>query len=353
MSRSKRKWDHIQYALSTGQERLTGLDDIMFVHQSLPEIGLENISLNTKIGELLLSSPIFINAMTGGGGEKTLKINRDLARVAKESGMAMAVGSQMSALKNVEEVETYRVVRMENPHGIVIGNLGSEASVDDALRAVEMLEADALQVHLNAIQELAMPEGDRDFSGALRRIEAIVKEIDRPIIVKEVGFGMNREVVAQLYAVGVTVVDVGGFGGTNFAKIENERRKQLLRFFDGWGTSTATAIAEAKDSGCMVDIISSGGIQTSLDIAKSIALGAKAVGIAGYFLKILIKGGIESLLKEVILIHEELSIIMTALGAKTIEELQQVPLIIDGKTHHWSQERNIDTKQYSLRNIHN
>jgi isopentenyl-diphosphate Delta-isomerase len=353
VSRSKRKWDHIQYALSTGQERLTGLDDIMFVHQSLPEIGLENISLNTKIGELPLSSPIFINAMTGGGGEKTLKINRDLARVAKESGMAMAVGSQMSALKNVEEVETYRVVRMENPHGIVIGNLGSEASVDDALRAVEMLEADALQVHLNAIQELAMPEGDRDFSGALRRIEAIVKEIDRPIIVKEVGFGMNREVVAQLYAVGVTVVDVGGFGGTNFAKIENERRKHLLRFFDGWGTSTATAIAEAKDSGCVVDIISSGGIQTSLDIAKSIALGAKAVGIAGYFLKILIKGGIESLLKEVILIHEELSIIMTALGAKTIEELQQVPLIIDGKTHHWLQERNIDTKQYSLRNIHN
>ncbi len=120
-----------------------------------------------------------------------------------------------------------------------------------------------------------------------------------PVIVKEVGFGMNREVVAQLYAVGVTAVDVGGFGGTNFAKIENERRKQLLRFFDGWGTSTATAIAEAKDSGCVVDIISSGGIQTSLDIAKSIALGAKAVGIAGYFLKILIKGGIESLIKEV------------------------------------------------------
>ena len=108
---------------------------------------------------------------------------------------------------------------------------------------------------------------------------------------------MNREVVAQLYSVGVTVVDVGGFGGTNFAKIENERRKHLLRFFDGWGIPTATAIAEAKDSGCVVDIISSGGIQTSLDIAKSIALGAKVVGIAGYFLKILIKGGIEVFIK--------------------------------------------------------
>jgi isopentenyl-diphosphate Delta-isomerase len=353
VSRSKRKWDHIRYALSTGQERLTGLDDIVFVHQSLPGIDLENISLKTKIGELSLNSPIFINAMTGGGGEKTLNINRDLARVARECGIAIAVGSQMSALKNAEEVETYRIVRKENPHGIVIGNLGSEATVDEAQRAITMLEADALQIHLNAIQELAMPEGDRDFSDALRKIEAIVNEIDLPIIVKEVGFGMNKEVVARLYSVGVTAVDVGGFGGTNFSKIENERSQRLLRFFDNWGIPTSVAIAEAKNSGCVLDIISSGGIQTSLDIAKSIALGANVVGVAGYFLKILIKGGMEDLLKEVNLIHEELSIIMTALGAKTIEELQQVPLIISGKTHHWLQERNIDTKQYSLRNIHN
>jgi isopentenyl-diphosphate delta-isomerase len=353
VSRSKRKWDHIQYALSTGQERLTGLDDIVFVHQSLPGIGLENVSLKTEIGELSLSSPIFINAMTGGGGEKTLNINRDLARVASECGIAIAVGSQMSALKNAEEVESYRIVRKENPHGIVIGNLGSEATVDEALRAITMLEADALQIHLNAIQELAMPEGDRDFSDALRKIEAIVNEIDVPIIVKEVGFGMNKEVVARLYSVGVTAVDVGGFGGTNFSKIENERSQRLLRFFDNWGIPTSVAIAEAKNSGCVLDIISSGGIQTSLDIAKSIALGANVVGVAGYFLKILIKGGMEDLLKEVNLILEELSIIMTALGAKTIEELKQVPLIISGKTHHWLQERNIDTKQYSLRNIHN
>jgi len=351
VSRSKRKWDHIQFALSTGQERLTGLDDIMFVHQSLPGIGLEDISLNTKIGELSLSSPIFINAMTGGGGEKTLKINRDLARVAKESGMAIAIGSQMSALKNAEEEETYRIVRMENPHGIVIGNLGSEASVDEAKRAVSMLEADALQIHLNVIQELAMPEGDRDFSGDLKRIEAIVKEIDRPIIVKEVGFGMNKQVVAQLFSVGVKVVDVGGYGGTNFSKIENERRQHLLRFFNGWGIPTAASIAEAKNSGCSIDVISSGGIQTSLDIAKSIALGANLVGIAGYFLKILVKEGLESLMKEVDLIHEELSFIMTALGTRTIKELQQAPLVISGRTHHWLQERNIDTKQYSLRNI--
>ena len=142
MSRSKRKWDHIQYALSTGQERSTGLDDIMFVHQSLPNIGVNDISLNTKIGGLSLSSPIFINAMTGGGGERTQKINQELAIVAKEFGMAMAVGSQMSAIQTLEEVESYRVVRKENANGIIIGNLGSEATLDDAKRAIDMVEAD-------------------------------------------------------------------------------------------------------------------------------------------------------------------------------------------------------------------
>src|SRR3954467_13014741 len=224
MTRSTRKWDHIQFALAKGQDRLTGLNDIVFVHQSLPDIGLRHISLDTKIGELFLSSPIFINAMTGGGGEKTRFINRDLARVAKEYGMAIAVGSQMSALKNAEEEKTYRIVREENPTGIVIGNLGSEATVEDAKRAVEMVEANALQIHLNVIQELTMPEGDRDFSGALKRIEAIVNGIDQPVIVKEVGFGMNKDVVSQLYSIGVTIVDIGGYGGTNFSKIENERR---------------------------------------------------------------------------------------------------------------------------------
>jgi len=351
LSRSKRKWDHIQYALSTGQERSTGLDDIMFVHQSLPNIGITDISLNTKIGELSLSSPIFINAMTGGGGEKTKRINQELAIVANEFGMAMAVGSQMSAIRNPEEQDTYRIVRKENANGIIIGNLGSEASLDDAKRAIDMVEADLLQIHLNVIQELTMPEGDRDFTGALKRIEEIINGIEIPVIVKEVGFGMNKEDVQKLSSIGVRIVDVGGFGGTNFSKIENERRERFLSFFNQWGIPTAAAIVEVNNSGCEMEVIASGGIQTSLDLAKSIALGSNIAGISGYFLKILIKEGFQGLMNEVSFMHEELALIMTALGARTIRDLQQSPLVIGGEIHHWLNERNIDTKQYSTRYI--
>lgn len=349
MSRSKRKWEHIQYALTTGQDRVTGLDDIVFIHQSLPDTGVNHISLDTKIGELSVSSPIFINAMTGGGGERTMRINRDLAAAAKEFGMVMAVGSQMSALKNADEEKTYKIVRRENPNGIIIGNLGSEATVEHAKRAVDMIEANMLQIHLNVIQELTMPEGDRDFTNALKRIEAIVNGLDRPVIVKEVGFGMNQAVVNKLASIGVKAVDVGGYGGTNFAKIENERRQRLLSFFNEWGIPTAAALAEAKNSGTSIDIISSGGIQTSLDIAKSIALGANLVGIAGYFLKVLVKDGLGGLIEEIKLLHEELSLIMTALGTETIIDLQTAPVVISGRTHHWLQERGIDTKKYSQR----
>jgi isopentenyl-diphosphate Delta-isomerase len=203
VSRSERKWDHIRYALETGQKRFTAFDDVQFIHQSLPNINVSDVTFHQKIGELSLSSPIFINAMTGGGGEKTYNLNKQLAMVAKEAGLAMAVGSQMSALKDKSESYTYKVVRKENPSGVLIANLGSEAIPDQAKMAIDMIEANALQVHLNVIQELTMPEGDREFSGALKRIEAIVKEVNVPVIVKEVGFGMSKETVESLSSIGL------------------------------------------------------------------------------------------------------------------------------------------------------
>jgi isopentenyl-diphosphate Delta-isomerase len=351
LSRSKRKWDHIEFALSTGQKRIAGFDDISFIHQSLPDSAVDQVKIETEIGELILSSPILINAMTGGGGERTLKINQQLAMAAAETGLAMAVGSQMAALKDPAERESYRIVRQENPDGVIIGNLGSEADVEQAKRAIEMIEADALQIHLNVVQELTMPEGDRDFRDALKRIESICKNVHVPVIVKEVGFGTNRESAAKLAEAGVAAIDVGGFGGTNFARIENERRERLLSFFNDWGIPTASSILEVKAEDAGACIIGSGGIQSAFDAAKAIACGADAVAMAGYLLKILVNDGFEQLVKEIHNLHGELAFIMTALGAETVKDLQRAPIIISGSTHHWLTERGIDTKRFSQRNI--
>lgn len=351
MSRSERKWDHIRYALETGQKRSTSFDDVQFIHQSLPNINVSDVTFHQKIGELSLSSPIFINAMTGGGGEKTYALNKQLAIVAKEAGLAMAVGSQMSALKDQSERYTYEVVRRENPSGVLIANLGSEATPDQAKMAIDMIEANALQVHLNVIQELTMPEGDREFSGALKRIEAIVKKVNVPVIVKEVGFGMCKETVESLTSIGVSAVDIGGFGGTNFAQIENKRSEKSQAFFNQWGIPTAISISEASHASKSMSIIGSGGVTSSEEIAKGIALGASAIGFAGFFLKILVEEGIDPLYQKISSLHDELTIIMTALGAKTIQELQRAPLMISGQMHHWLNQRGIDTRTYSQRTI--
>ncbi|WP_226679732.1 type 2 isopentenyl-diphosphate Delta-isomerase [Sutcliffiella horikoshii] len=353
MSRAQRKMDHIQHALTTGQVRQTGFDDVMFVHQSLPNLSTTDIQLNTKIGELTLSSPIFINAMTGGGGEKTWEINKALAEVAKNCKVGLAVGSQMSAIKDRDEAATYEIVRKANPNGLIFANLGSEATLDQAKKAVDMLEADALQIHLNVIQELVMPEGDRDFSGALGRIERIVESLNVPVIVKETGFGISRETAKKLVDAGVSVIDVSGYGGTNFSKIENERRTQRLEFFNDWGIPTAASIAEVKHALPDTSIIGSGGIQKPMDIAKAVALGASAVGMAGYFLKVFMEEGQEGLIQLIQQTHEELRWMMTALGASTIEELQQAPVVIKGETYHWLSQRGVDCSVYSNRILNN
>ncbi len=352
MSRSERKWEHINLALEMGQMLGTALEDIHFIHQSLPEINLDDVQFEHSLGELSLSSPIFINAMTGGGGEKTYRINKELAAVAKLTGVPMAVGSQMAAIKDPCERYTYQVVRKENPNGVIIANLGSEAAVEQAMAAIDMLDANALQIHLNAVQELTMPEGEREFSGVLKRIEKIMNKVNVPVIVKEVGFGMSRETVSALASIGVSIVDIGGFGGTNFAEIENKRREESFPFFNQWGIPTAISIIEAASTAVPnLNIIGSGGIRSSLDIAKAISIGADAVGMAGVFLKTLLEKGAESLQKDIERLHKELAVIMAALGARTIAQLKNAPLIISGECNHWLTQRGIDTKSFSQRKI--
>ncbi|WP_027408599.1 type 2 isopentenyl-diphosphate Delta-isomerase [Anoxybacteroides tepidamans] len=349
MNRARRKIEHIKHALSLEHSAANGFDDIALVHQSLPGICTNDVKLATNLGELSLSSPLFINAMTGGGGQATLEINKGLAEAAKERQIAMAVGSQMAAVKDASERASFEIVRRVNPSGIIFANIGSEATVDEAKRAVDMIEANALQIHLNVVQELVMPEGDRDFTGALARIERIVHEVNVPVIVKEVGFGMSKETAQKLADIGVLMVDVGGFGGTNFALIENKRRNKTLPYFNEWGISTTASIVEVSQSSPHLYVIGSGGIQNALDAVKAIALGASAVGVARPFLEALITRGVESLLELVDEWHHDLILIMTALGAKTIEQLKRTPLVIYGNTHHWLTERGFDTKAYSQR----
>ncbi|KIL48075.1 type 2 isopentenyl-diphosphate Delta-isomerase [Jeotgalibacillus campisalis] len=347
MSRAGRKIDHINYALSTASANGAGFEDVKFVHQSLPDCAIDNISLQTKIGELILSSPFFINAMTGGGGDKTKTLNEGLAIAARETGLMLSVGSQMAALKDSTERETYSITRKVNPEGMIIGNLGSEATLDQAKYAVDMIEANALQIHLNVVQELAMPEGDRSFAGALNRIESIVNGLQVPVIVKETGFGMSKETANKLKAAGVSIIDVGGYGGTNFSKIENHRQDRQLAFFNDWGIPTVPSIVETSST--FPSIIASGGISQSIDVIKSLSLGACAAGIAGTFLRILIEHGPEGLIEEINAMKMEQTMIMTALGAKNIVDLRKLPIILSGPTYHWLHMRGLEPDKFARR----
>lgn len=340
--------DHIQYALSTGQSSGTLFEDIRFVHQALPNLGVEDISIHTGTGDLKLKSPVFINAMTGGGGEQTEKLNAMLARAAKETGIAMAVGSQMAAIKDREERASYEIVRKENPEGFIIGNLGSEASVQQAEEAIEMIGANALQIHLNVIQELTMPEGDRDFKGALERIAEIAEKVHVPVIVKETGFGISREAAEKLAGTQIAAVDVSGYGGTNFATIENERRARKLSYFQEWGVPTAAAIIEVKKV-FPKTILASGGIRNAQDMIKAFALGADAAGLAGSFLKTAFEHGESHLISEIESLTEDLRMMMTALGAKNIAELENCPAIISGELYHYLLMRGYDPSVFANR----
>lgn len=346
--RISRKMEHVHHALKLGQSGRQGLSDIKLVHNCLPEASTDTIALTTRIGDLTMSSPIFINAMTGGA-EETETINRSLATVAREKKLAMAVGSQMSAIKNKEVVSSYQVVRRVNPNGIIIANLGSEALPEQAERAVDMIEANALQIHLNVMQELIMPEGDRSFTGMLKRIETIVQQVSVPVIVKEVGFGIMRENARQLADIGVHILDVGGTGGTNFAAIENARRQAPLDWLNDWGCTTSVALLEALSIYPRGSIIASGGITNALEAIKALALGASGVGMAGAFLKVIQSEGIDALMGFIDELHEGLILIMTALGVRSVDQLWQRPLVISGETAAWCTTRGIDITEYAGR----
>ncbi|MBS4750293.1 type 2 isopentenyl-diphosphate Delta-isomerase [Carnobacteriaceae bacterium zg-ZUI78] len=345
-----RKDEHIQHALEQFvQESAPEFAQTQFVHHSFPEIAYEDVDIHTNLDTLLLSAPFFINAMTGGS-QKAYDINRQLAFIAKETDIPLATGSVSVALKEPDTAESFRVVRQINPNGLIFANLGAHHSVENAKRAVDLLEADALQIHVNTPQEMVMPEGERDFTGWLHHIEQIVAELNIPIIVKEVGFGMSKETVTQLTNIGVRIIDISGKGGTNFVDIENNRRiTPSYNMLSAWGQSTLISLLEAQ-SVPHPTLIASGGIKNALDITKCIALGANAVGLSGQILYLLERHGVEQTINYIHRTKEHIRTIMTLLGAKNISELQQKAVVVAPTIQNWCHARHIDWQYFANRN---
>lgn len=340
MSRQERKLEHLWHSVRSELVN-ADFDDITLVHNCLPEAGLNAVDLSTHLAGIRLKRPFFINAITGGV-EDAENINRELALTAKECGLALAVGSQMAAVENPIYMKTFNVVREVYPEGIIFANIGAYADPEMARKAVEMVSADALQIHLNTPQELMMPEGDTDFRGYRRKIEKIVRAVAVPVIVKEVGFGVAKEQAAIFKEIGVQVIDVGGKGGTNFMQIER-RRGHIKTNQDlvDWGIPTALSVLEARAAAPGLDIVASGGINSGLLAVKALALGANAVAVAGMAAKILLSEGREALVLRLQNCLKELKMVMVMTGCSSIEELHYAPVVITGKTREWLQERGI------------
>lgn len=330
--RKFRKREHIENYLRSTYVGNPLFDDMFLYHNSLPEVDFSEINTSTVFLNKKVNFPLMINAMTGGS-DFAEDINRQLAQVANEFNIPIAVGSQTIALEDPDTVESFSVVREIVEKGIVIGNLSARTSLEDAKKAIDIIRADSLQLHLNPAQELAMSEGEREFKNILKNIEELVNGLDVPIIVKEVGFGLSSDVVKRLCDIGVRNVDVSGFGGTNFFEIENLRTPDSdLSELYGWGIPTALAIIEAKSLGLDdLKIIGSGGIKNSEQLIKSIVAGADMTAISGEILSYLVHGGVEYTLKYLGNLIYKSKMIMLLLGAKDIKDLRNVKYKVKGE----------------------
>ena len=346
---SDRKLEHLLICKNYDVEfkdKTTGFEDIELIHNALPEVDKNGIDLSTDVFGKKLNSPLFITAITGGH-PAAKEINKQLAIVAEENNIALGVGSQRAACEHPELEDTYSVVRENAPDCLLVGNIGAP-QLNLANKAVEILDADILAIHLNPLQESIQPEGDLDARGYLELISKISETVDIPIMAKETGCGISAETAKQLVDAGVNYIDIEGAGGTSWSAVETYRSedKYYGELFWDWGVPTAISTAEVVNT-VDVPVISSGGIRSGLEAAKAIALGADSVGMALPFLKKSISQ--EELNQFINKFNDSLRIAMFLVGANNIEELKQSRLVIRGKTRQWLNERGINTKNYSRR----
>jgi isopentenyl-diphosphate delta-isomerase len=334
----QRKADHIRINLEedVGFDLLTtGLERYRFIHQALPELNLAEIDLTTSFFGKLLKSPLLISSMTGGT-ERAHVINRSLAAAAQEAGIAMGLGSMRAALEDSSLAQSFLVVRSVAPDIFLFANLGAVQlnygyTADHCRRAVEMVEADALFLHFNALQEALQPEGDTNFAGLLDKIEVVCKSLHVPVVAKEVGWGISEDMARRLADVGIAAIDVAGAGGTSWSQVEmyraaSEARRRVAATFRDWGIPTAESIQMVRRGTPHLPIIASGGLRNGLEVAKTIALGAHLAGMAGPFLKAAVVST-EAVLETVEMIVSELRTAMFCVNAASPDKLRATPYL--------------------------
>ena len=333
---SSRKSDHIRTNLEEDVQSglTTGLEHYHFVHRALPEINMEDIDLGITLFGKHLNSPLLISSMTGGT-EQAAQINRTLAEAAQHTGIAMGLGSQRVAIEQPELAATFQV-RSVAPDVLLFANLGAIQlnngyGIDQCQQAVDMIEADALILHLNSMQEAVQPEGETNFAGLLHKIESVCRNLSVPVIAKEVGWGFSTEDVSLLASAGIAAIDVAGAGGTSWSQVEmyrakDERQARLAATFVDWGIPTSQAIMNVLQIAPNLPIFASGGLRTGMDIAKCLALGASLGGMANPFLK----AAAQSLDETIQLINDlqrEVRICMFGCAANDLSSLRQSRLV--------------------------
>ena len=326
----QRKADHIKINLEKDVRSAltTGLELYHFVHEALPELDLERVDTSLNLFGKRLAAPILISSMTGGTADAET-INLRLAEAAQEMKIAMGVGSQRAAIENPDQARTFQVRRVA-PDILLLANLGAVQlnygyGIDQCRQAVDMIQADALILHFNPLQEAVQDAGDTNFAGLAKKIEEICKKLEVPVIAKEVGWGISERTAKLLADCGISAIDVAGAGGTSWSQVEmyrapDEFTRELAATFVGWGIPTVDSILNVKKAAPDMTIFASGGIKDGLDIAKCIALGASLGGMAGQFLKaaaISTKSAVQMMK----LTKRQIEVTMFATGAKEIGEL--------------------------------
>lgn len=340
----QRKRDHLELCLNEDvqfRERKTLLADVRLLHDALPELSADELDISVRLAGKRLRAPLYISGMTGGTPE-AVDINRDLAAVAEEEGIAFGFGSQRPLLKDPKQLPSYQV-RDVAPSALVFGNLGlvqaGQYSTEQIKELIRATGVDALCIHLNPAQEMMQAGGDRDFRNGIATLERLNGELPVPVIVKETGCGISPRAAEKLRAAGIKNLDVAGAGGTSWVGVETRRaeesRRQMGVEMWDWGVPTAAALIYASRVGGFT-LLASGGLRTGTDVVNAIALGATAAGMAQPFLKARHEGGKDGVRALIRRLVEQLRMAMVLTGSQTIYDLQHAPRVIAGELAAWA-----------------